>query len=76
MSVSFFKSSINSMVVPQQLASRIAVSPPISVGQSQRGVTTLVVTVAFAALGSGQSGLSIHWVVHEEEMCSCRHYSK
>lgn len=64
------------MVVSQQLASRIAVSTPSSVGQSQRGVSTLVVTVAFAALGSGQSGLSVHWVVHEEEMYSCRHYSE
>lgn len=71
----FLKFSINSMVVPQQLASRIALSPPSSVGQSQRGISTLVVTVAFAALGSGQ------WPKHslgsdEEEMCLCRHCSK
>lgn len=72
----FFKFSINSMVVPQQLASRIAVSPPSSAGQSQRVVSTLMVTISFATLGIGQSSLSIHWVVHEEEMCSCRHYSK
>lgn len=58
------------MVVPQQLASRIALSPPSSVGQSQRGISTLVVTVAFAALGSGQSGLSIHWVVMRKR-CVC-----
>lgn len=71
----FFKFSVNSMVVPHQLASKIAVSAS-SKAQPQRGVSTLVVTVAFAVLVSGQSGLSVHWVVHEEEMCSCRHYSK